>query len=169
MSTRFQKDRIKPTKSKRYTKEQLENALTKLIKSTAGLRSLSGGVWSKPMCAKATKASGDIIPQETLKRRFVKWMAEEASPSDKTAKTKANADARGILKSLEMKQLYNWIEYMRQQYTPVTRVSLRSQVRELACSERQAGMAIWPCCLTATDDCACRLQTFWRHGAFSMS
>jgi hypothetical protein len=136
--------------------------LTELIESTARLRLRTGGTWSREMGPRVTSAaSGDIIPYNTLKQRFLKWMAEEETPSDQTAKAKARADARGLLKSLEMEQLYKWTEYMRRQYTPATRMALRGQVRELACSVRSF--------VSVTDICACRLQTSWRHGAFSTS
>jgi hypothetical protein len=155
MSTRFQKGTATSARRKKYTEEELEGALSALIKATARLRRLSGGVWSKDMAAQVKVAAGDSIPYNTLKDRFVKRMAEEASPPDKTAKTKARSDARGLLKSLEMKQLYNWTEYTRQNYTPATMMTLRGQVRERACREMEAVMAFRLCCLTVTDGCVC--------------
>ena len=141
MATRFQRGKARLTRSKGYTEEQMEDALTKVIESTARLRLKSGGVWSKGMGARVTSASEDRIPYNTLKQRFVKWMKDEASsPSEKTAKTKAKtklmADAQGVMKGLEIRQLYNWTEYMRQHYTPATRLTLRGQIRELSLSGR---------------------------------
>jgi hypothetical protein len=94
---------------------------------------MSGGVWSKKMAPLVSTASrSSLVPYKTLKLHLMKWMAQELSPTDEKSKSKSRADARGVLKAIEMKQLYDWTEFMRQRYTPATRLTLRSQVREVA-------------------------------------
>jgi hypothetical protein len=117
-------------------KEKEENicaALKLALDNTQRLRTQSNGKWTMAMSRFVEDASiKKNVPLTTLKRRFKRQL--EAETSGKTeveqqkTKKKKRADARSHLTGAEKKVVYDWIEYMRQNYFPPTRLEVRFQV-----------------------------------------
>jgi hypothetical protein len=111
---------------KGYTKDQIEAALDQAWNDSNRLRANSDGGWTKAMWPVVKKAAAKhSVPATTLKDHFRRRFRKMASG---VTVQKVKADARGQLKSLEMKALYDWIEFMRQKILPPTRDELRYQV-----------------------------------------
>ena len=115
-----------------YSPEDLQAALDEVWAHTQRLRTQSAA-WNKNMITFVLRSAKkyNVLPQ-TLKNRFRGRLDDASSGTiaieKKSAQQKKKADARGQFTGIEMKVLYDWIEFMRQQYLPPRRSELRYQV-----------------------------------------
>ena len=115
-----------------YTAEDLQAALNDVWANTQRLRTQSAD-WNKKMAPFVARSAKKYkVPPQTLKDRFKRRLDNASSGTtaveQRSEQTKKKADARGQFTGIEMKVLYDWIEFMRQQYLPPTRSELRYQV-----------------------------------------
>jgi hypothetical protein len=117
---------------KKYSQTELKSAVNALWNITQRLRTQSEDKWSIKMAALAKQINvrHSNVPLSTLKDHFKKRLHEaRLSPKALQAnESKSRSDARSFLTGREKRSLYDWIEYMRQRYTPPTRLEVRCQV-----------------------------------------
>lgn len=118
---------------KKYDISDLNKAVDEVWQMTGRLRIASNGAWCKGIAPIVTKiASTRGVPVPTLRRRVKKRMNEQLSTESaverEEAGTKRKADARGLLKGIEMRVLYDWADYMRKYYSPPTSAEVRAKV-----------------------------------------
>ena len=111
-----------------YSPEDLQAALDEVWAHTQRQRTQSAA-WNKNMITFLLRSAKKYNVPQTLKNRFRGRLDDASSGTtaieQKSTQQKKKADARGQFTGIE---LYDWIEFMRQQYLPPRRSELRYQV-----------------------------------------